>query len=356
MSSWYDPYPRTATDNYLGLQRRKRGPLFLILGPWTHGDRCLTFAGDVDFGSAATIEGNLAEGFLELRARWFDRWLKGVENGVEAEPRVRYFRMGGGTGRRNSAGRMEHGGRWMSAPDWPPPGTSDYELFLSPGGALVENAPGAGCPPVSYAYDPRDPVPSIGGTITSGEPVMRGGAFDQVEDQRFFGCAPPYLPLASRPDVLVFETGALSEDTEVTGPVSALLWVSSDCPDTDFTIKLVDVYPPSPDYPRGFAMNITDGILRARYRDSWERPSMMESGKIYEIRVEAFPTSNLFAAGHRIRLDVSSSNFPHLDANPNTGEEFGASRLTRVATNTVHLGAEHPSRLVLPRVERAPGT
>jgi putative CocE/NonD family hydrolase len=354
MSSWYDPYPRTVTDNWLALSRLKKGPLFMILGPWTHGDRCLTWAGDVDFGSAATIEGNLAEGFLELRARWFDRWLKGIDNGVEAEPRVRYFRMGGGSGRKNAAGRMEHGGRWMSAPDWPPPGTRDYELFLKPGGRLSPDAPAEACAPIAYAYDPRHPVPSIGGTITSGEPVMRGGAFDQVEDARVFGCAPPYLPLASRPDVLVFETEVLDEDVEVTGPVSARLWVSSDCPDTDFTIKLVDVHPPSADYPRGFAMNITDGILRARYRDSWEKPSMMEAGVVYEIRVDAFPTSNLFAKGHRIRLDVSSSNFPHFDANPNTGGDSGTGRLTRVATNSVHLDAAHPSCLVLPRVGRAP--
>ena len=183
---------------------------------------------------------------------------------------------------------------------------------------------------MSYRFDPADPVPSIGGTITSGEPVMRGGAFDQVEDQRFFGCRPPYLPLSSRSDVLVFETGALEEDCEVTGPVAAELWISSDCPDTDFTIKLVDVYPPSEDYPLGFSMNVTDGILRVRYRDSWENPSCMEKGKIYKIMVEAFPTSNLFAKGHKIRLDVSSSNFPHFDVNPNTGEsEGGSARYSR---------------------------
>ncbi|HRY55629.1 MAG TPA: CocE/NonD family hydrolase [Spirochaetia bacterium] len=347
LSSWYDPYPRTATENYLGLSRRKRGPVSLILGPWTHGDRCLSWAGDVDFGPGATIEGSLAEGFLELRLRWFDRWLKGIDNGVDSEPRVRYFRMGGGRGTRNAAGRLEQGGTWLSAEDWPPPDSRELALYLGGDGSLGESAPPPGAPPLRYAYDPERPVPSIGGSITSGEPVMRGGAFDQVEDPRFFGCSAPFLPLSSRPDVLVFETGILDDDLEVTGPVSALLWVSSDCPDSDFTIKLIDLHPPSADYPRGFAMNLCDGILRARYRESWERPAEMRPGEAYRIRVEAFPTSNLFARGHRIRLDVSSSNFPHFDANPNTGEALGSGRLRRVAVNSVYMDAARTSLLLL---------
>jgi putative CocE/NonD family hydrolase len=348
MSSWFDPYPRTATGNFIDLKKRDKGPLALILGPWTHGDRCLTWVGDVDFGPAATLEGNLAPNFLELRLRWFDRWLKGMHNGAEAEPRVRYFRMGGGSGLRNPEGRLDHGGKWMEADDWPLSGATERNFYLRADGTMDRSEPGHEPTMISYRYDPADPVPSMGGTITSGEPLMRGGAFDQVEDQRFFGCRPPFLPLSSRPDVLVFETGPLEEDTEVTGSVAAELWVSSDCPDTDYTIKLIDVYPPSEDYPHGFAMNITDGILRARYRDSWEKPSFMIPGQVYGIRVEAFPTSNLFAKGHRIRLDISSSNFPHFDANPNTGEGEGLSRCVRIATNAIHLGTDYPSRLLLP--------
>lgn len=347
MSSWFDAYSRTATDNYLALSKKKRGPVFLILGPWTHGDRCLTFVGDVDFGKAAPLEGNLDENFLTLRLRWFDRWVRGIQNGAELVPRVRYFRMGGGSGAKNAEGRLEHGGEWLSAADWPPPLARDLTFYLHTDGKLTEEDPKEDAAPLSYSYDPRHPVPTIGGTITSGEPIMRGGAFNQVEGPRFFGCNPPYLPLASRSDVLVFETDLLAEDIEITGPVSARLWISSDCPDTDFTIKLIDVYPPSNDYPSGFAMNLTDGILRARYRDSWEEPSMMEPGHLYEIQVDAFPTSNLFAKGHRIRLDVSSSNFPHFDVNPNTGEPEGKSRMTRIAINTIHVDETHPSRLSL---------
>ncbi|HEY9053436.1 MAG TPA: CocE/NonD family hydrolase [Rectinemataceae bacterium] len=361
MSSWYDPYPRTATENYLGMKSRGKGPVSLILGPWTHGDRCLSYAGDVDFGPSAPLEGSLAPSFLELRLEFFDRWLKPPRGGETGRTRpsaeVRYFRMGGGSGRKNADGRLVHGGQWREADAWPLPGTEWRSYELREDGTLDPVPAGAegSKPPrpetrIGYRYDPSRPVPSIGGTITSGEPIMRGGAFDQVEDPRFFGCAPPFLPLASRPDVLVFETEVLEEDTEITGPVTLFLNVSSDCPDTDFTFKLIDLYPPSADYPRGFAMNLTDGILRARYRNSWEHPELMEPGKTYRIEIEAFPTSNLFRKGHKIRLDLSSSNFPHFDANPNTGEPEGMARGYRVAFNAVHLGGVAPSRLVLPVV------
>ena len=350
MSSWYDPYPRTATENYVGLSRRKSGPVRLLLGPWTHGDRIKSYVGDVDFGPAAVVDGNLAEDFLALRLRWFDRWLRGIDNGVDAEPTVRLFVMGGGTGRRNADGRMDHGGRWREATDWPLPEADFTSYYLHGDGRLATEAPSAPEDALSFDYDPKNPVPSIGGSITSGAPVMEGGAYDQHESARFFGCRPPYLPLASRPDILVFQTEPLADDVEIIGPICARLWVSSDCPDTDFTAKLIDVYPPNEDYPRGFAMNITSGILRCRYRDSWEAPAMMAPGEVYAITVEAFPTANLFQAGHRIRLDISSSNFPHFDANPNTGEPEGLSRRTRVATNTVWLDRTRPSHVVLPVV------
>ncbi|MDE2356297.1 MAG: CocE/NonD family hydrolase [Alphaproteobacteria bacterium] len=348
MSSWYDPYPRTATTNYMGLKTRKRGPVRLILGPWTHGDRTLTYAGDVDFGPAAAVDGNLAPDFLTLRLRWFDAWLKGVRNGVAEEPAVRIFVMGGGSGRRNAAGRLEHGGRWRAEADWPIPDTRLTAFHLHGDGRLATAAPAAGAAPLSYDFDPDRPVPSIGGTITSGKPVMVGGAFDQVEGPRFFGSREPYLPLAARPDVLVFETEPLSEDLEVTGAIEARLFVGSDRPDTDFTIKLIDVYPPSEDDPEGFAMNLTDGVLRARYRQSWSDPKPLAPGEIAEVTVSAFPTSNLFKKGHRIRLDVSSSNFPHFDVNPNTGGPEGNDLTRQVARNTLYVDAARPSRVLLP--------
>ena len=136
MSSWFDAYPRTATDNYIGLSKRKRGPVRLIMGPWTHGDRQLTYVGDVDFGPNATIDGNVATDFLTLRLRWFDRWLKGAKNGVDAEPPVRIFVMGGGSGRKNAAGRLDHGGRWRAERDWPIPDTRWTPYYCGHDGSL----------------------------------------------------------------------------------------------------------------------------------------------------------------------------------------------------------------------------
>ena len=352
MSSWYDPYPRTATDNYVALSKKKKSAVRLILGPWTHGDRQLTYAGDVDFGPAATLDGNVAPDFLTLRLRWFDRWLKGVRNGVDAEPRVRVFVMGGGSGRRNAAGRMEHGGRWRAERDWPLPDTQWTAFHLHRNGLLAAERPGEDFTWDEFRFDPRSPVPSIGGTITSGQPVMVGGAFDQREGPRFFGSREPYRALADRADVLVFQTPPLPDDVELTGPIVANLWISSDCPDTDFTIKLIDVYPSNADYPDGFAMNLTDGILRVRYRDSWEHPSLMTPGEVYRIKVEAFPTSNRFVRGHRICLDISSSNFPHFDVNPNTGEPEARGTTVRVATNRVYMDRNRPSHVVLPVIPR----
>jgi uncharacterized protein len=352
MSSWYDPYPRTATDNYIGLSKRKRGPVRLILGPWTHGDRQLTYAGDVDFGSDAPLDGNLAPDFLTLRLRWFDRWLKGLDNGVDREPAVRLFVMGGGSGRRNAAGRMQHGGVWRNETDWPLPGTRWTPFYLQRSGMLSRATPPEHAAFEEYAYDPAHPVPTIGGTVTSGLPVMVGGAFDQREGPQFFGSREPYRPLAERSDVLVFQTPPLDDDVEVTGPLTVNLWISSSAPDTDFTAKLIDVYPPNPDYPEGYAMNLTDGILRVRYRASWEAPELMTPGRIYPIRIEAFPTSNRFMRGHRIRLDISSSNFPHFDANPNTGAPEGRARENRIAVNRVYMDTAHPSHAVLPVVPR----
>jgi uncharacterized protein len=348
MSSWYDPYPRTATDNYLGLSALKRAPVRLILGPWTHGDRQLTYAGAVDFGAAATVDGNLASDFLTLRLRWFDRWLKGEGNGVEDEPTVRIFVMGGGSGRRNSAGRMDHGGCWRAEADWPLPDTRWTAYYLSADRSLRAAPATSASATLSYRYDPRDPVPTIGGGITSGRPIMVGGAFNQHEAPEFFGCKAPYRPLAERPDVLAFQTAPLQADLEVTGPIKVRLWISSDCPDTDFTAKLIDVYPASTDYPHGFAMNLTDGLLRVRYRDSWEHPSLMTPGQLYAIVIELFPTSNLFKRGHRLRLDISSSNFPRFDANPNTGEPEGRARTQRVARNSVYVGGAQASQVILP--------
>lgn len=346
MCGWWDPYAQTTTDNYLGITGRPGGRAWLVLGPWTHGERSVCFAGDVDFGPQARLDGVLADDYLQMRLAWFGRWLKGrVESAPP--PRVRYFRMGGGSGRRNAEGRLEHGGEWRCADRWPVLGTEVIAWYLQADGSLAREP---ATPPalLEYEFDPTDPVPTIGGSITSGEPLMVAGAYDQCTHAGIFGAKPPYGPLADRDDVLVFQSAPLARDLDVTGPVLIKLWVSSDAPDTDFTAKLVDVYPPSADYPQGFAMNITDGILRCRYRRSWEAPELLAPGEVAEITIEPMPTANLFRKGHRIRLDISSSNFPRFDVNPNTGAPEGSAGPRRKALNRIHLSQQHPSRLLLP--------
>jgi putative CocE/NonD family hydrolase len=348
MSSWYDPYSRTASENYAGLRATGHEPVHLILGPWIHGNRSFTYSGDVDFGVASTLDAYLGTSFLDIRLQWFEQHLKQVPNARLALPPVSLFVMGGGSGRRNAAGRIDHGGAWRAEQDWPLPGTQWGLFFLQGDGTLQRQPPLDEQRALEYRYDPRQPVPTVGGAVTSGEPYMFGGAFDQRESPLVFGATEPYRALSERDDVLVFETPVLEHDVEISGVVRAQFWVDSDCLDTDFTFKLIDVYPPNEDYPQGYAMNLTDGILRARYRDSWEQPSLMEAGVCYELTIEAFPVSNLFVSGHKIRIDISSSNYPRFDCNPNTGEADGASTRTQVARNRIFMDRHHPSHVVLP--------
>lgn len=350
MGSWYDPYARSTTDNYAALSKMKKGPLGLIMGPWTHGARSVTHSGDIDLGPLSILDNNLGLDYNHLRLRFFDRWLKGIENGWEDEPPVWIFVMGGGSGRRNSQRRLDHGGRWRSEAEWPLRRAKNTAFYLLPGGRLSAQAPRGVQAPSRYLFDPDHPVPTIGGNISSGQPIMEAGGFDQRESAEFYGCQPPYLPLASRADVLVFETDPLLDDLEVTGPIEANLWVCSSAPDTDFTAKLLDVYPPSEDYPEGYALNLTDGITRAKFRVSWEQPKLLEPGVVYPVTIQLLPTSNLFVRGHRIRVDISSSNFPRFDVNGNTGENPAASPVKIPAQNAVFHDEDRPSHISLPLV------
>lgn len=350
MSGWYDVYSRTATDNYVGLNKAGRS-VRLIMGPWTHGARSTSYSGDVEFGPASTIDADGGGEFFTQRLNWFDRHLKGLP-AKAAEPPVRLFIMGGGDGRKTAEGRLNHGGTWRSETAWPIPDRRETAFYLGADGGLRTDKPAANTGPLTYDFDPSDPVLTIGGAVTSGEPLMRPGGFDQRETPELYGAREPFLPLEARPDVLVFQTEPLKEDVEVTGAITAELWISSDAVDTDFVVKLIDLYPPSEDYPAGYALNLTDGILRCRYRDSWEKPELMTPGQVYRIKVEAFPTSNLFKKGHRIRLDVSSSNFPKFDVNPNTGAPEGVGLTRQVARNIIHVDAARPSHVVLPIIPR----
>ena len=345
VSGWYDSYAGGTVSNYVELEKRLTSPVSLVMGPWTHGGNTRSYAGYVSFGEAAAVS-DFHDAF---HLRWFDRVLKGKTTG-DAEAPVRVFVMGTGDGHRDEDGRMFHGGYWRDTDSWPLPGTREARFYFRADGSLSESLPRRAVAPTTYTFDPEDPVPTIGGAFSSTSPVFEPGAYDQRETEAIFGAKEPYLPLAARPDVVAFQTEPLDEAVEIVGSIVVKLYVSSTAVDTDFTVKLVDVHPPSEDYPRGFAMNLTDGILRTRYRSSAERQELMTPDEVYEITVEPFPTANVFGKGHRIRLDVSSSNFPRFDVNPNTGEPLGAHRRSMSADNAIYHDDAHPSHVVLPIV------
>ncbi|MGE0749678.1 MAG: CocE/NonD family hydrolase [Variibacter sp.] len=347
-TSWYGHHINATLTKYAELRRRNASPTKLLIGIWTHGMEMFvqSWAGEVDFGPEAALEN-----INDLRARWTDHHMKGLKTGLDDEAPVRVFVMGGGTGRRNLAGRLDHGGRWRDEADWPPPGMQPTPYYLHRDGSLLPEKPRGEGAPSEFTFNPADPVPTVGGNFPAGAipGLLDGGGFDQRgrADLILFQDT---LPLSSRRDVLVFRTAPLTEDVELTGPLTVRLWVGSSAIDTDFTAKLIDEYPPNPDYPEGFALNIADSILRMRYRDTRDRATMMEPGEIYEISIKPQATSNLFARGHRIRLDISSSNFPHYDINTNTGEPAGLERRVVVAHQKVFHDAVRPSHIVLPVV------
>ena len=345
VGGWYDSWARQTTMSYMALSKNKKSPQKVILGPWIHGGHTSSAHGQVDFGPAAAING------LEFRLRWFDRWLKNVQNGAENDAPVKIFVMGGGSEARTASGRHLHGGVWRDEKEWPLARTRFTPYYLRADGRLTPEKPTEASGHTVYDFDPGNPVPTIGGNISSGTGIMLQGAWDQKCGEHVWNCKDS-LALSARRDVVVFLTPPLAEDLEVTGPIDVKLWASSSALDTDFTAKLIDVHPPSPDFPAGIDMSLEDGILRARFRNSLEKPELMKPGVIYEFTIQLYPTSNLFKAGHRIRLDISSSNFPRFDVNPNTGEPLNAHRRLVTATNTIYYDRAHPSHVLLPVIGR----
>jgi putative CocE/NonD family hydrolase len=254
--------------------------------------------------------------------------------------------MGGGDAHKTPEGRIFVGGHWRDEQEWPLARARTTAYYLHGNGQLSPNSPPAH-DPIRYQFDPHHPVPTLGGNISSQGNLMTEGATDQRCHKGVGMCTDDSL-LSTRSDVVVFQTEPLDSDVEVTGRLIVKLWAASDGPDTDFTAKLVDIYPPNADFPAGVDLNIGDGIVRARYRDSDTKPELLRPGKPYEFTIEMYPTSILFKRGHRIRLDISSSNFPRFDVNPNTGEPLNANRSWRVAENSIFLDPAHPSRLLLP--------
>jgi putative CocE/NonD family hydrolase len=257
--------------------------------------------------------------------------------------------MGGGDGHKTAEGRIFVGGHWREEQAWPLARAKATPWYLHPGGVLSPEPPVATAAPISYVFDPKHPVPTLGGNTSSQGKFSTQGAADQT-CHKGVGVCEDDLPLSSRNDIVVFQSAPFAHDMEITGPLVAHLWVSTDGPDTDFTAKLIDEYPPNADFPAGYALNIDDGIIRGRYRNSLEHAEPMVPGQVYEVTIQLYPTSMLIKAGHRLRLDVSSSNFPRFDVNPNTGEPLNDNRRVRSAVNTVWMDAGRPSQVVLPVV------
>jgi len=365
-TGWYDLFTEEVVEQFRALSARLTSPQRLIVGPWNHTAMRTgaQVVGEVDFGAASSWGYKV---YNAERLRWFDRWLRDRPTGVEQDPPVRMFVMGGGPGSPNARGQLQHGGGWRSETAWPLARAVPTAFYLHAGGRLSTHPPvGEGA--ASWTHDPEHPVPTLGASVApffEMAPVPKGfsrdylpprarmtpffpdGAMHQRERPDMFGSREPFPLLAERSDVLVFETEPLAEDVEITGPVRAKLWVSSSARDTDFTAKLVDVYPPTPEWPEGYHLNIVDSILRARFREGFDREVMMTPGEACEITIVLPPTSNRFAKGHRIRVDIASSSFPQFDVNPNTGEPLGRHTHTLRALNTIHLSQDRPSRVIL---------
>ncbi len=322
IGGWYDNYAAEAADTFMAFRRHAATPELrdghrLLIGPWSHGFHGSARLGEMDYGKDALREDTAPQ-------RWLDCLLHGRPASAFMEKPVRLFVMGIN--------------QWRDEDDWPLPRTRFTPFYLHADGRLDTQRPDRAEPADRYTYDPADPVPTLGGNHSVGPynpglyDFCKPGAFDQ-------------RPLAGRRDIVSYATAPLDADTEVTGPVRLILHASSSAPDTDFVAKLVDVH------PDGRAMNITEGVIRARFRnDVWGAPELMEPGTVYAFTVDLQVTSNVFLAGHRIRLDVTSSNFPVWDRNLNTGHDPATDTEIRKAEQALFHDPARPSHLILPIV------
>ncbi|MFQ5879286.1 MAG: CocE/NonD family hydrolase [Dehalococcoidia bacterium] len=328
IGSWYDIFLEGTIQHYLGLREQAATPEAraaqkMIIAPWPHLGRPRPYtdphteAGEADFGPEAAIE------LQDLTLRWFDYWLKGVQNGIMEEPPVTVFVMGDNV--------------WRQEEEWPPARARYTPYYLHSGSGantlsgdgVLSPVPPVDEPPDHYTYDPEDPTPTRGGNNL----VIPAGVYDQ-------------RPVETRPDVLVYTSDVLTQDLEVTGPLAAKLFAASSAPDTDFAAKLVDVR------PDGYAHNVQDGILRTRYRFSKTHPSPLKPGEVYEFTIDLWATSYVFKAGHRLRLEVASANFPRFDRNLNVREHPLLATQGQPAQQTVFHDASRPSHILLPVIPR----
>jgi hypothetical protein len=312
-----------------------------------------SFSGDVVFECEAAFLPDYPS-FWEHEARWFCRWLKDDQN-VNLGPRVRYFLMGGGGGERDQNARLHHGGQWMMADSWPPRDVRPTAFYLHDGKDLTTSPPEQTDSFTEYRYDPEQTACFLGrswvpiltqDTLVKPRPgEMMAGPRDQIEVVTLEGHGIAGRRIASRPDVLTFQTEPLRQAMTVVGNINMSLWVSSDAPDTDFYVRLVDSYPASDHWPDGFDFPVSEGILRARYRNGFCKSDLMERGKQYQLQFSLEPTANVFQAGHRIRIYISSSNFPTFDVNRNQADMDNPN--PRVALNRIYHDISHPSSITL---------
>ncbi|NNM31519.1 MAG: CocE/NonD family hydrolase, partial [Gemmatimonadetes bacterium] len=322
VGGWFDTFLRSTLDAYSGMAREGTAhgrDQRMIIGPWYHGGNGVREPGELDFGPDAVVR------LDTLELAWADRWLRGTERGDVGAAPIRLFVMGANV--------------WRDVWEWPPSGARPTPYYLHSGGSAngasgdgVLDLDPPGTEPVdSFTYDPNNPVPTLGGSLPGANPDMRSGVFDQRR-------------IEERPDVLVYTTAPLSEDLEVIGPVEVVLYAATDARDTDFTAKLVDVH------PDGRAMNLTDGIVRARYRESTRAPKLLTPGEVVEYRIDLVATANVFRAGHRVRVEISSSNFPRFSRNLNTGGEFATETSPIAARQRVFHDTDRASYVLLPVV------
>ena len=323
---WFDIFSQGTLRGYVGMSQkaatdRARRGSNLVIGPWGHGPT--QKFGAIDFGPTANVDA------LTLQLRWYDHWLKGMDNGLASEAPVKLFVMG-----RNA---------WVYEREYPLARTDYRPLYFSSGGnantaggdgRLTWTKPAGASPQDRFRYDPNDPVPSVGGNNCCGTPTAAG-----PQDQR---------SIEGRRDVLVYTTDVLQEELEATGPVKVVLYAASDAVDTDFVAKLIDVH------PDGSSYNMAEGILRARYRESLTQPTLLKPGQVYRLEIDLVGTSIAFLKGHRIRVHVTSSHFPQFDRNPNTGATFATTAAVKVAEQTVYHDTERASHILLPVIPRRP--
>ncbi len=322
LGGWFDIFLTGTINGYVGMKNNgatpeSRNGARMIIGPWGHGPT-QSFGG-IDFTPAAMLD------MFQFHMRLYDYYLKGIETGIQKEKPVKLFYMGIN--------------KWRSENDWPIPGTQYRELYLDSkgkansvrgNGKLTFDKPSAPGNDI-YSYDPLNPVPTTGGNNCCGTPTPAG-----PYDQR---------PLERREDVLVYTSEFLKDTITIAGPVKMKLHAATDGTDTDWMIKLVDVY------PNGYAMPVSEGILRARFREGLDKMKLLKPNQTYEYDIELTGTANAFLPGHRIRIDITSSNFPQFDRNPNTGEPLGSSAKTRVAKQTILHGGTTLSHILLPVVK-----